>query len=129
MAGIVATIGVMLVLGGGHRGDRVFAFLSPEADPLGLGFQIRQLLIALGSGGIEGLGLGVSRQKFGYIPAAHTDGIFAIIGEEAGFIGCIVVIMLFAYLYTAVSASPSTPGTISASSWRWASSAGSPFRR
>jgi cell division protein FtsW len=98
MAGIVGVIGVMLVLGGGHRGDRVFAFLSAEEDPLGLGFQIRQLLIALGSGGIEGLGLGVSRQKFGYIPAAHTDGIFAIVGEETGFIGSIVVILLFAYL-------------------------------
>jgi cell division protein FtsW len=96
MGGIVGVIGVMLVLGGG--GDRVFAFLSAEQDPLGLGFQIRQLLIALGSGGIEGLGLGVSRQKFGYIPAAHTDGIFAIVGEETGFIGSIVVIMLFAYL-------------------------------
>jgi cell division protein FtsW len=98
MAGIVAVIGVMLVLGGGHRGDRVFAFLSAEEDPLGLGFQIRQLLIALGSGGVEGLGLGVSRQKFGYIPAAHTDGIFAIVGEETGFIGSMVVVVLFAYL-------------------------------
>ncbi len=98
MAGIVAVIGVMLVLGGGHRGDRVFAFLSAEEDPLGLGFQIRQLLIALGSGGIEGLGLGVSRQKFGYIPAAHTDGIFAIVGEETGFIGSMVVVVLFGYL-------------------------------
>lgn len=98
MAGIVGVVGVMLVLGGGHRGDRVFAFLSAEEDPLGLGFQIRQLLIALGSGGIEGLGLGVSRQKFGYIPAAHTDGIFAIVGEETGFIGSMVVVVLFAYL-------------------------------
>lgn len=98
MGCIVAVIGVMLVLGGGHRGDRVFAFLSAEDDPLGLGFQIRQLLIALGSGGIEGLGLGVSRQKFGYIPAAHTDGIFAIVGEETGFIGSMVVLTLFGYL-------------------------------
>ena len=98
MMGIVAVILIMLVLGGGHRGDRVFAFLSAEEDPLGVGFQIRQLLIALGSGGVEGLGLGVSRQKFGYIPAAHSDGIFAIIGEETGYIGCMVVIMLFTYL-------------------------------
>lgn len=98
MGAIGSVIGVIMVLGGGHRGDRVFAFLSAEQDPLGLGFQIRQLLIAFGSGGIDGLGLGVSRQKFGYIPAAHTDGVFAIIGEEAGFIGSMIVIVLFAYL-------------------------------
>jgi cell division protein FtsW len=94
--GLVA--GVLLVLTEGYRADRVFAFTSPEADPDGLGFQTLQLLIALGSGGAEGLGLGVSRQKFFYIPGAHTDGIFAIIGEEAGFIGGMVVIGLFAYL-------------------------------
>jgi cell division protein FtsW len=98
MAGIVAVIAALLLLDGSHRTDRLFAFFSAEEDPLGLGFQIRQLLIALGSGGIEGLGLGVGRQKFGYIPAAHTDGIFAIVGEETGFIGSAVVIMLFAYL-------------------------------
>ena len=98
LAGIVVVAGVLLVLGGEYRSDRIFAFLSAEEDPLGIGFQIRQLLIALGSGGIEGLGLGVSRQKFFYIPGAHTDGIFAIIGEEAGFIGAMIVIGLFAYL-------------------------------
>ncbi len=98
LAGIVIVAGVLLVLGGEYRSDRIFAFLSAEEDPLGLGFQVRQLLIALGSGGIEGLGLGVSRQKFFYIPGAHTDGIFAIIGEEAGFIGAMIVIGLFAYL-------------------------------
>ena len=98
LAGIVLVAGVLLVLGGEYRSDRIFAFLSPDGDPLGIGFQVRQLLIALGSGGIEGLGVGVSRQKFFYIPGAHTDGIFAIIGEEAGFIGSIIVIGLFAYL-------------------------------
>jgi cell division protein FtsW len=55
-------------------------------------------LSALGSGGITGLGLGASRQKFGYIPASHTDGIFAILGEELGLIGCLVLIGLFAFL-------------------------------
>jgi cell division protein FtsW len=99
MLGIAAVIGSLLLLdGGSHRSDRIFAFLSAEDDPLGLGFQIRQLLIALGSGGVEGLGLGVSRQKFGYIPAAHTDGIFAIVGEETGFIGSMIVLVLFGYL-------------------------------
>jgi cell division protein FtsW len=90
--------GLLLVLTEGYRLDRVFAFTSAEEDPSGLGFQTLQLLIALGSGGLEGLGLGVSRQKFFYIPGAHTDGIFAIIGEEAGFIGAMVVVGLFAYI-------------------------------
>jgi cell division protein FtsW len=94
--GLVA--GVLLILADGYRADRLLAFTSAEDDPGGLGFQTLQLLIALGSGGLEGLGLGVSRQKFFYIPGAHTDGIFAIIGEEAGFIGSMVVIGLFVYL-------------------------------
>jgi cell division protein FtsW len=94
--GLVA--GVLLILTEGYRAQRLLAFTSAETDPDGLGFQTLQLLIALGSGGLEGLGLGVSRQKFFYIPGAHTDGIFAIIGEEVGFIGAMIVIGLFAYL-------------------------------
>jgi cell division protein FtsW len=98
----LATIGgvtaMVLVAAQSYRAERIFAFLSAEEDPSGLGFQVLQLLIALGSGGIHGLGLGVSRQKFFYIPGAHTDGIFAIIGEEIGFLGCMLVIGLFAYL-------------------------------
>ena len=90
--------GVLLVLTEGYRADRLLAFTSAENDPGGIGFQTLQLLIALGSGGLEGLGLGVSRQKFFYIPGAHTDGVFAIIGEEAGFIGSMIVIGLFSYL-------------------------------
>ena len=78
---------------------RVTTFLDPlNSDPLGEGYQIRQILIALGSGGLTGLGLGASRQKFGYIPASHTDGIFAILGEELGLLGGLVVIGLFAFL-------------------------------
>ena len=87
-----------LVLSGGYRMDRLFAFISPEADPSGRGFHILQLLIALGSGGVSGLGIGASRQKFFYVPSAHTDGVFAIIGEEMGFIGAVFVILLFAFL-------------------------------
>jgi cell division protein FtsW len=74
------------------------AFLKAEEDPDGKGFQILQLLIALGSGGVRGLGIGESRQKFFYIPGAHTDGIFAIVGEELGFIGALIIIALFAAL-------------------------------
>ena len=88
----------MLIVTGGYRADRIFAFISAEDDPSGRGFQTLQLLIALGSGGVHGLGLGASRQKFFYVPGAHTDGIFAIIGEELGFIGCAVVLLLFALL-------------------------------
>lgn len=87
-----------LVLTGGYRTDRIFAFVSPEADPAGKGFHILQLLIALGSGGVTGLGVGASRQKFFYVPGAHTDGVFAIIGEEMGFVGAMAVILLFALL-------------------------------
>jgi len=72
--------------------------MSAEDEPGGRGFHILQLLIALGSGGIHGLGLGASRQKFFYVPGSHTDGAFAILGEELGFIGAVLVIALFAFL-------------------------------
>jgi cell division protein FtsW len=80
-----------------YRMDRIFSFLDPGKDPAGAGFHIRQLLIALGSGGPAGLGWGASRQKFFYVPGSHTDGVFAIIGEELGFIGAVAVIALFAF--------------------------------
>lgn len=89
---------VLLITRTTYRMDRVTGFLDPFSDPLGKNYQIQQILIALGTGGITGLGLGASRQKFGAIPAAHTDGIFAILGEELGLIGCLVVISLFAFL-------------------------------
>jgi len=98
LAGIGLVAGLLLIVGGEYRADRILAFTSAENDPSGVGFHTLQLLIALGSGGIEGLGLGVSRQKFFYIPGAHTDGVFAIVGEETGFIGSMIVIVLFAYL-------------------------------
>jgi cell division protein FtsW len=95
---IGAVMGGLLMLAGQYRLDRIFAFTSAEEDPAGRGFHILQLLIALGSGGIHGLGIGASRQKFFYVPGSHTDGIFAIIGEEMGFIGAVLVIALFAFL-------------------------------
>ncbi|MDP9238417.1 MAG: putative lipid II flippase FtsW [Chloroflexota bacterium] len=97
-AGAGGVVTSMLILAGDYRTDRLFAFVRAEDDPSGRGFQTLQLLIALGSGGVHGLGLGASRQKFFYVPGAHTDGIFAIIGEELGFIGAVVVILLFAFL-------------------------------
>jgi len=95
---IGAVMGGFLILAGQYRLDRIFGFTSAEQDPAGRGFHILQLLIALGSGGIHGLGIGASRQKFFYVPGSHTDGVFAIIGEEMGFIGAVLVIALFAFL-------------------------------
>lgn len=90
--------GGLLIAMGDYRVDRFNAFISPESDASGSGFHILQLLIALGSGGMTGVEWGESRQKFFYVPGAHTDGIFAIIGEELGFIGAIGVLVLFGIL-------------------------------
>lgn len=78
-----------------YRLKRFLAFLNPEADPQGAGYQIIQSLYALGSGGLFGMGLGQSKQKFLYLPENHTDFIFAIIGEELGFAGASIIILLF----------------------------------
>ncbi|MGE3857777.1 MAG: putative lipid II flippase FtsW [Dehalococcoidia bacterium] len=88
----------VLILSGGYRMDRITAFTSAESDPTGVGFHALQLMVAFGSGGFGGLGLGVSRQKFFYVPGAHTDGILAIIGEELGYIGVFLVMSLILVL-------------------------------
>ena len=79
-----------------YRVRRIVAFMNPWEDPQGVGFQLSQSQIALGSGGFWGVGLGKSQQKLLYLPAAHTDFIFSIIGEELGFLGAMAVIFLFA---------------------------------
>ena len=78
-----------------YRMKRISAFLDPFKDPKGSGFQIIQSFIALGSGGLNGVGLGQGKQKLFYLPEAHTDFIFAIIGEELGLIGTMSVVLLF----------------------------------
>ncbi|MDO8436442.1 MAG: putative lipid II flippase FtsW [bacterium] len=78
-----------------YRKKRMLAFLNPWADKQGIGFQIIQSFVALGSGGLFGVGLGQSRQKLFYLPASHTDFIFSIIGEELGLIGTVTVTALF----------------------------------
>ncbi|MBN1913432.1 MAG: putative lipid II flippase FtsW [Candidatus Omnitrophica bacterium] len=106
IAGVRATYLVSLALAGlpvlyalifsvPYRRARILAFLNPWLDPRGSGFQIIQSQVALGSGGIFGVGLGQSKQKLFYLPAAHTDFIFSIIGEELGIIGTLAVVVLF----------------------------------
>ncbi len=78
-----------------YRAARFFAFLDPWADPQGSGYQTIQALLAFGSGGLDGVGVAMSRQKFFYLPAAHTDFIFAIIGEELGLVGTLSIVVAF----------------------------------
>jgi cell division protein FtsW len=98
---IVAAALPFLVLAVGlapYRLRRVTTFVDPWADPRGSGFQIIQSWLALGSGGLWGRGIGESKQKLFYLPESHTDFIFAIIGEELGFVGAAAVIALFVVL-------------------------------
>lgn len=81
-----------------YRFDRILAFMDRSGDPQGIGYQINQALLAIGSGGIFGLGLGHSRQKFNYLPEPVGDSIFAIIGEELGLLGGVILISLFLIL-------------------------------
>lgn len=85
-------------MGQGYRRARVLAFLHPWNDPLNTGYQTIQSQVSLASGGWFGLGLGASRAKWGFLPYAHTDFIFAIIGEELGLFGALLVVMLFVAL-------------------------------
>jgi len=91
---LVAAVGVATILAP-YRMTRLMNFKNPFADSQGAGYQLVQSLLALGSGGITGAGIGQSRQKCLYIPEPHTDFIFAIIGEELGLIGCAFIILLF----------------------------------
>lgn len=81
-----------------YRAARFMTFLHPELDPQGVGYHINQAFLAIGSGGIFGLGYGQSRQKFLYLPEAQDDSIFAIMAEELGFIMCVVFLVALSYL-------------------------------
>ncbi|UII57318.1 stage V sporulation protein E [Cytobacillus spongiae] len=96
MVGLLGFVG--LVISAPYRMKRITSFLDPWEDPLGSGFQIIQSLYAIGPGGLFGLGLGQSRQKFFYLPEPQTDFIFAILSEELGFIGGSFVLLLFSLL-------------------------------
>jgi len=95
LAGSVIAAAVAMVLATPYQLQRVQAFLDPFSDPLRSGYNAVQALLALGTGGLLGLGLGASRQKFLYLPAPSTDFIFAIIGEEWGLVGTLAVLGLF----------------------------------
>jgi cell division protein FtsW len=97
---IAAVALVFLIAGEEYRRRRILAFLDPWSDPLGSGYQILQSYFAMASGGLAGLGVGASLQKLFFLPSAHTDFIFAIIGEELGLIGTTAVIGLFALFLT-----------------------------
>jgi cell division protein FtsW len=95
MFGIAVAGTFMLSLLAGYRRARMFSFLHPGHDVGNTGYQLYRSLIAIGSGGVNGVGLGAGRAKWFFLPNAHTDFIFAIIGEELGFIGCVLVLALF----------------------------------
>ena len=100
--GVVGVVGIVgLILAAPYRLSRILSFLNPWSDPLGSGFQIIQSLYAIGPGGLFGYGIGNSRQKHFFLPEPQTDFIFSIISEELGFLGCLVVVVLFiAICYT-----------------------------
>ncbi len=95
LAGLSAPVVWQLIVREEYRFRRLMAFLDPWADPTGAGWNVIQSLLAIGSGGLFGLGLGRSRQKFSYLPEHHTDFIFAILCEELGFVGGVFVVLLF----------------------------------
>lgn len=114
MVGVLGLVG--LIVAAPYRLQRITAFLDPWQDPLGAGYQSIQSLYAIGPGGFAGLGLGMSRQKYSYLPEPQTDFIFSILAEELGFIGGATVLMLFLLLIwkgmrTAITA-PDTFGSL-----------------
>ncbi|GGK66033.1 putative lipid II flippase FtsW [Nocardia camponoti] len=101
ITGMIAAM--VLALSAGYRSDRMRAFFNPGDDPQGINYQARQAKYSLADGGIWGRGLGQSRAKWSYLPNSHNDFIFAIIGEELGFLGCMLVLALFAmFAYTGI---------------------------
>jgi len=101
LAGLVATVipvGVALIIHESYRMQRLMSFLNPWEDPANTGFQIIQSFISFGSGGAFGVGLGNGMQKLFYLPEPHTDFILSVIAEEGGFIGVVLVILLFCIL-------------------------------
>jgi cell division protein FtsW len=105
----------LLIITSSYRRDRLMTFLKLAEDPLNKGYHLRQILLALGSGGLFGVGLGDSRQKYLFLPETATDSIFAVIAEEVGFIGASALIILFVlYIYQGISIARNAPDRFSA---------------
>lgn len=100
LGGAASLVGLVFALSADYRRERVTAFLNPWEDAGDTGYQAIQSLIGVASGGVSGTGLGASRAKWGFLPEAHTDFVFAVIGEELGLIGALVVVGLFAATIT-----------------------------
>ena len=98
LIGMMFAAGIPILLMYGlkdYQSSRITTWLHPESDPLGAGYNIIQSLVAFASGGLYGVGFGASKQKLAWLPEAHTDFIFAVVGEELGFVGCVLVLVLF----------------------------------
>jgi cell division protein FtsW len=110
---IIAVLGILaliMILGAEFRQDRLDAFFDPWGNADGSGYQILNSYYAFGDGGLFGVGVGMSRQKFSYLPEAHNDFIFAIVGEELGLVGALAVVLLFmGFLYTAFCIARNAP--------------------
>lgn len=118
LLGAGAALGTLAIVTFQHRLSRFLIFLDPNKDPTGQGYHINQALIALGSGGLLGTGLGRSIQIYGYLPEASNDSIFAVIGEEFGIIGALLIVVLFGVLvyrgFKIAQAAPDTFGRLTA---------------
>lgn len=95
LGGVVVTVFIIVALNTPYLSERVATFLDPSSDPTGTSYQLQQSLIAIGSGGIDGRGFGQSIQKFSYLPEPQGDSIFAVIGEEGGFIWGTIIVILY----------------------------------
>ena len=112
LTGFLGTIGLILI--SPYRKERLLTFLQMERDPLGSSYHIRQVLLGLGSGGLFGVGLGASRQKYLFLPEASTDSIFAVIAEELGLLGAISIIILFGlFIYKGLTIAKNAPDVFS----------------
>ena len=109
-----AVLALILTLTSEYRRQRLVTFFTQAHDPLGKSYHIRQILLGLGSGGLFGVGLGASRQKYLFLPEAATDSIFAVIAEEIGFIGSLLILLLFAFfIFRAFRISKNAPDSFS----------------
>ena len=98
LVGVLGSLAGLLIVTSSYRMQRLSSFLDPFDDAFGTGFQLTQSLIAIGSGGLTGLGFGSSVQKLFYLPEAHTDFLFAVLCEELGLVGAVVLIGLYAFI-------------------------------